>query len=98
MTVDLRTLHYVTPGGVSCILVAGGATVAMRQHTVHLDQPWGVLEELERGLAPVPWASSQERAAALSWLSSAPWIDDGLRERLTRHVRSTPVYDWGTQA
>lgn len=95
MSVDLTTVHYVTPGGVSCVLVAGGTTVAMRHHTAHLSQPWGILEEVERGLAPVPWASSAERDAALSWLACAPAIDDVIRERLMDHVRSTPVYDWG---
>jgi hypothetical protein len=93
---DLGTVHYVTPGGVSCRLVVGGGTVAMRHHNVHLHQPWGLLDELERGGSPVPWASAEEREAAVSWLASAPAIEEPIRARLLAHVRSTPVYDWGT--
>lgn len=95
MTTADRTVHYVTPGGVSCILVAGGATVAMRRHTSHLAEPWGLLDEVDRGLDPVPWADAAERDAALAWLATAPGIDDALRARLTAHVRASPVYDWG---
>lgn len=91
-----RTLHFTTPGGVSCVMVAGGATVAMRRHTAHLAQPWGILDEAERGLAPVPWASAEERDAALDWLATAAAVDDAVRDRLRAHVLATPVYDWGT--
>lgn len=93
-----RTLHYVTPGGVSCVLVAGGATVAMRRHTVHLAEPWGLLDELARDLDPVPWADAAERDAALAWLASTPAIDGGVRARLIAQVRATPTYDWGQTA
>lgn len=94
MTVE-RTLHYVTPGGVSCVLVAGGAAVAMRRHTVHLAEPWGLLDEVARGLDPVPWADAAERDAALAWLASAPALDGAMKARLAAHVRATPTYDWG---
>lgn len=93
---DLSVLNYVTPGGVSCRLVAGGGTVAMRHHNVHLHQPWGLLDELDQRRSAVPWASDEERDAALSWLASAPAIEEPTRARLLVHVRSTPVYDWGT--